>query len=65
MACGSIYDTDGAILEEYFGVSRYAVLGIAFPESVDTENDSIIEATALMNGWRSMRPTPRATGSPA
>ena len=27
-----LYDTDGSILEEYFGVPRDAVLGIAFPE---------------------------------
>ncbi len=45
-----LYDTDGAILEEYFGVSRYAVLGIAFPEWAD-ENGRITEATALLNGW--------------
>jgi hypothetical protein len=45
-----IYDTDGAILEEYFGVPKWAVLGIAFPEIAD-ENGHITEATALMNGW--------------
>jgi len=45
-----LYDTDGAILEEYFGISKYAVLGIAFPEWAD-ENGYITEATALMNGW--------------
>ena len=45
-----LYDTDGDILEEYFGVSRYAVLGIAFPEWAD-ENGRITEATALLNGW--------------
>jgi len=44
-----IYDTDGAILEEYFGVPRDAVLGIAFPEWAD-ENGVITEATALLNG---------------
>jgi hypothetical protein len=45
-----LYDTDGAILEEYFGVPRDAVLGIAFPEWAD-ENGRITEATALLNGW--------------
>ncbi|HSN70625.1 MAG TPA: matrixin family metalloprotease [Steroidobacteraceae bacterium] len=45
-----LYDTDGSILEEYFGVPRYAVLGIAFPEWADEEGH-ITEATALLNGW--------------
>jgi hypothetical protein len=45
-----LYDTDGSILEEYFGVSRYAVLGIAFPEWTD-DAGHITEATALLNGW--------------
>ncbi len=45
-----IYDTDGAILEEYFGIPRDAVLGIAFPEWAD-ENGVITEATALLNGY--------------
>ena len=45
-----LYDTDGSILEEYFGVSRNSVLGIAFPEWGDGEGH-IIEATAVMNGW--------------
>jgi len=45
-----LYDTDGSILENYFGVSRDSVLGIAFPEFTD-ENGTIIEATAVMNGW--------------
>lgn len=44
------YDTDGSILEQYFGVSRNSVLGIAFPEWAD-ENGYITEATALLNGW--------------
>ena len=44
------YDTDGSILEEYFGVPRNAVLGIAFPEWTD-ENGTITEATAVINGW--------------
>ena len=45
-----LYDTDGSILEEYFGVPRDAVLGIAFPERADA-NGRITEATALLNGW--------------
>jgi hypothetical protein len=45
-----LYDTDGSILEEYFGVPRDAVLGIAFPEIADA-NGRITEATALLNGW--------------
>jgi Matrixin len=45
-----LYDTDGSILEEYFGVSRYAVLGIAFPEWTD-DAGHITEATAVLNGW--------------
>ena len=51
-----IYDTDGMILENYFGVPRDAVLGIAFPEiAIDADGDgyeeTIVEATALMNGY--------------
>lgn len=45
-----VYDTDGSILQDFFGVPRDAVLGIAFPEFADG-NGKIIEATALMNGW--------------
>ncbi|MCK7596212.1 M10 family metallopeptidase domain-containing protein [Microbulbifer sp. CAU 1566] len=45
-----LYDTDGSILEEYFGVPKESVLGIAFPEWADEDNN-IIEATAVMNGW--------------
>lgn len=45
-----LYDTDGSILEEYFGVPRSSVLGIAFPEFGDGQGH-IIEATAVMNGW--------------
>ncbi|MCA0900288.1 MULTISPECIES: zinc metalloprotease [Microbulbifer] len=45
------YDTDGQILEQYFGVPKSAVLGIAFPEWADEETGEITEATALMNGW--------------
>ncbi|MCK7598041.1 hypothetical protein M0G74_12230 [Microbulbifer sp. CAU 1566] len=45
------YDTDGQILEQYFGVPKNQVLGIAFPEWADEETGEITEATALMNGW--------------
>lgn len=45
-----LYDTDGSILQDYFGVPREAVLGIAFPEFSDA-NGKIMEATAVMNGW--------------
>ena len=45
-----LYDTDGMILEKYFGVPKNSVLGIAFPEFDDGQGN-IIEATALMNGW--------------
>ncbi|WP_448569220.1 hypothetical protein [Thalassotalea ganghwensis] len=45
------YDTDGSVLEEYFGISRTMVLGIAFPEWADEETGEILEAKALMNGW--------------
>lgn len=51
-----IYDTDGSILEEYFGVPKWAVLGIAFPEWAEDRDgdgyeDTITEATAVMNGY--------------
>ncbi|MGI2258957.1 hypothetical protein [Shewanella sp. GXUN23E] len=45
-----LYDTDGSIMEDFFGVNRNSVLGIAFPEWVD-EDGTIVEATALINGW--------------
>ena len=45
-----LYDTNGDILEDYFGVPKWAVLGIAFPEWAD-ESGRITEATALLNGW--------------
>jgi len=45
-----LYDSDGSILEDYFGVPKDAVLGIAFPEFADGDNN-IIEATAVMNGY--------------
>lgn len=54
-----IYDTDGSILENYFGVPRDAVLGIAFPELADN-NGHITEATAVMNGWMVSADDPQA-----
>lgn len=45
-----LYDTDGSILEDFFGVPRTAVLGIAFPEWA-TDEGEIVEATAVINGW--------------
>lgn len=45
-----VYDTDAAIMENFFGVSRYAVLGIAFPE-IALPDGTIVEATAILNGW--------------
>ncbi|WP_319553722.1 hypothetical protein [uncultured Vibrio sp.] len=45
-----LYDTDGSILENLFGVSKESVLGISFPEIVDG-NNKIIEATTVINGW--------------
>ena len=54
-----IYDTDGSILENYFGVPRDAVLGIAFPEWAD-DNGHITEATAVMNGWMVSEDDPQA-----
>jgi len=44
-----LYDTDGSIMEDYFGIPRWAVLGIAFPELA--EGDEIIESTVILNGW--------------
>jgi hypothetical protein len=44
-----LYDTDGSIMEDYFGISRYAVLGIAFPEW--SEGEEIVESTVILNGW--------------
>ena len=45
------YDTDGDILENFFGVPRTSVLGIAFPEWADEATGEITEATAVINGW--------------
>ena len=40
-----LYDTDGDILEDFFGVPKYAVLGIAFPEWA-TEDGEITRSHA-------------------
>ncbi|UCF69422.1 MAG: matrixin family metalloprotease, partial [Acidobacteriota bacterium] len=45
-----LYDADGSILEEVFGISRSAILGISFPERADA-NGNITESTTLLNGW--------------
>jgi hypothetical protein len=45
-----IYDTDGSIMEEYFGIDRYSVLGISTPEWGDG-NGHITESWTLLNGW--------------
>ncbi len=45
-----LYDTDGSILENVFGVSKRSILGISFPEIADA-NNKIIEATTVINGW--------------
>lgn len=51
-----VYDTDGKILADFFGVSPDSVLGIAFPKiAIDSDGDghedTIVEAMALMNGY--------------
>jgi len=45
-----LYDTDGSILEQVFGVPRTAILGISFPEWADPDG-TITESTTLLNGW--------------
>ncbi|MGY0617766.1 hypothetical protein [Vibrio sp. FJH11] len=45
-----LYDTDGSILENVFGVSKESVLAIAFPEIADA-NNKILESTIVVNGW--------------
>jgi len=51
-----IYDQQGLVIEEYFGVPRDQVLGIAFAEMAEDRNgdgyaETIVKATAVMNGW--------------
>ncbi|HET8942805.1 MAG TPA: hypothetical protein VFN13_12555 [Rudaea sp.] len=45
-----IYDTDGSIMENYFGVDKYSVLGISSPEFGDG-NGHIIESWSVLNGF--------------
>ncbi len=45
-----IYDTDGSIMEDFFGVDRNSVLGISSPEFGDGQGH-IIESWTVMNGW--------------
>lgn len=45
-----IYDTDGTIMEDFFGVPNTAVLGISTPEFGDG-NGHITESWTVMNGW--------------
>lgn len=51
-----VYDTDGRILEEFFGVSKYDVMGLSIVEYAEDSDgdgyeDTITEASSLMNGW--------------
>jgi hypothetical protein len=51
-----IYDQQGLVVEEYFGVPRDQVLGIAFAEFADDRDgdgypETITKATAVMNGY--------------
>ncbi len=60
-----IYDTHGRVLEEYFGVPRDQVLGIAFAEVAEDRDgdgypETIVEATAVMNGYIVAHETPVA-----
>jgi hypothetical protein len=45
-----LYDTEGDILEDFFGVPRTSILGFSFPEYADA-NGNITESTTLLNGW--------------
>lgn len=45
-----IYDTDGSIMEEFFGIDKNSVLGISTPEWGDG-NGTIVESWTLLNGW--------------
>ncbi|MFL6658665.1 MAG: hypothetical protein ACJ8GW_11370 [Massilia sp.] len=51
-----IYDQEGLVIEEYFGAPRDQVLGIAFAEIAEDRDgdgypETIVKATAVMNGW--------------
>ncbi|MBS0558061.1 MAG: matrixin family metalloprotease [Proteobacteria bacterium] len=45
-----IYDTDGSIMENFFGVDKYSVLGISSPEFGDG-NGHITESWTVLNGY--------------
>lgn len=45
-----IYDTDGSIMEDFFGVGRDSVFGISTPEFGDG-NGHITESWTVLNGW--------------
>jgi hypothetical protein len=58
-----IYDADGRVLEEFFGVPRDQVLGIAMPEIAEDRDgdgypETIVKATAVMNGYMVSHETP-------
>lgn len=58
-----IYDQEGKALEEYFGVPKDQVLGIAFAEMADDRDgdgypETITKATAIMNGYAVAHETP-------
>lgn len=60
-----IYDVDGKVLEEFFGVPRDQVLGIAMPEIAEDRDgdgypETIVKATAVMNGWMVSHESPPA-----
>jgi hypothetical protein len=51
-----IYDQEGKVIEEYFGAPRDQVLGMAFAEIAEDRDgdgypETIVKATAVMNGW--------------
>lgn len=51
-----IYDQHGAVIEEVFGAPKDQVLGIAFAEIAEDRDgdgypETIVKATAVMNGW--------------
>lgn len=58
-----IYDQEGQALEEYFGVPKDQVLGIAFAEIAEDRDgdgypETITKATAIMNGYAVVHETP-------
>ena len=58
-----IYDVDGKIIEDYFGVPRDQVMGVAMPEIAEDRDgdgyaETIVKATAIMNGWMVVHETP-------